>query len=390
MPDASITDAYGTEAPRIIEERKAARQLGADLASVPMAPPGVQAKLLDSHRPEDEGFAQEAERHDTLARAIAHDHQRRKDPAQYVLDHSPALRDLLTRTKDDPAAARQAVALSLELQASAGIPELERRILPQGLAAGTVRQLTSLPAEQAADVLEQQAQTYGDLWPRVFGELAREKLPEAYQVLATTDHPVARKRLAEVLRQDKDALRQVAGTDARRVDDAVGAALEPLARSLAFAPDGPAVLARYTEAARRLGYANAPMQGAAQAGEQAVRDLITGRYDFIEQEGGVARVPKDQAERVQDFARRTLDALTDEDLPDLGGGAKLTPAERKRMLRQSLARGVWVTNERDDGLVLLDARRQPVRRADGRRVEFRFSDVTDPPPPTLVLPEMFP
>lgn len=391
VPESRIVAAHGPErAARIIADRKAARQLSADLAAIAMVPPDTQARLLDSYRPEGEGFAGEAERYDTLSRAIAQDHQRRKDPAQYVLDHSPALRDLLGKTDKDPAAARQAVALSLELQASAGIPETERRILPQGMAAGTVRQITSLPAEQAADVMERQAQTYGDLWPRVFGELVREKLPEAYQVLATTDHPVARKRLAEVLAQDKDALRQVAGTDARRVDDAVSAALTPLARSLDFAPDGPAALARYTEAARRLGYANAPLQGAEKAGEQAVRDIITGRYDFIEQEGGItARVPKGQAERVQGFASRTLESLTDDDLPDLGGGPTLTPAQRKRMLRQSLARGVWVTNERDDGLVLLDARRQPVHRADGRRVEFRFADVTDPEPAPW-SPEAFP
>ncbi len=118
----------------------------------------------------------------------------------------------------------------------------------------------------------------------------------------------------------------------------------------------------------------------ADAARKAAEEIAVGKYDFVPQDGGLqVRAPKGEGDRTAAYARHVLDTLNASDLPDMGGNMRLSPDDRRDILLSSIRRGVWVNNERDDGWMLVDVRHRPVQRADGRRVEFRFSDVKPVP-----------
>jgi hypothetical protein len=381
IPESRLVNAYGPERGRqLFRDLEDTRKLGADVKTVAMAPPDVQDRLLASYAPDGAGYAGERERYDQLGRAIARDRKNREDPAAYVLANSPKLRDLVAGARQDPRQAQAAVALSLTLQADAGIPEIDRRILPVAMADNAVRQLAALPAESRADAIEGMSKTYGDHWPSVYRELVAQKLPTGYEVLATVDHPVARKELAEAQGVGREDMRQAVGKNAKTVDDGVRAAMEPLIQSLSLQPGGGAKIALWEDQTRLLAYRYALTMPPADAAKKAADDVVIGKYDFVPQDGGLqVRAPKGQGDRAAAYARHILDSLNASDLPDIGGNRTLSPEDRRDILLSSIRRGVWVNNERDDGWVLLDARHQPVVRADGRRIEFRYGDVAPVP-----------
>ncbi|BAI73177.1 hypothetical protein AZL_025390 [Azospirillum sp. B510] len=382
IPEARLVNAYGPERGRqMFAELEATRKLGQDVKTVAMVPPDVQDRLLASYAPDGAGYAGERERYGELARAVARDRKNREDPAAYVLSNSSKLRDLVAGARTDPTKAQAAVALSLTLQADAGIPEVDRRILPVSMADTAARQLATLPPEARADAVEGMAATYGEHWPRVFRELVAQKLPTGYEVLATVQHPTARKELAEAQAIGRDDLRKAVDKNAKLVDDGVRAALEPLIQSLALQPGGAGKIALWEDQTRLLAYRYALTMPPADAAKKAADEIALGKYDFVPQDGGLqVRAPKGQGDRAAAYGRQILNALTPADLPDVGGNTKLSPEDRRDILLSSVRRGVWVNNEHDDGWVLLDARRQPVTRADGSRIEFRFSEVKDTGP----------
>ncbi|WP_448207291.1 hypothetical protein [Azospirillum sp. sgz302134] len=378
VTDEKILAAYGPErGSSLIDERRQWRQFGADVATVAMLPPQQQAELLKRYRPEGEGYANEADRYDRLTRAITADAKRRADdPAQYVLDHSPVLRDLTGRSVSDPQAGAQAVALSLDLQARAGIPEADRRVLPKPMAENVVTRILSAPAEQRADVMEQLATGFGSHWPKVYGELVEQKLPPDMEVLATVPHPVARRELAEAQAMGKDPLRKTVGDDAKAVDQGVRDVLDPLRRSLALVPDGAAKAAQWEEQTRLLAYRKAQYLPPDEAVKRAAEEMVIGKYDWVPQGDLMARTPKGEGQRATEYAITLLSKLTPQDLADPGGMPTLTAEQRRgQMLAVARNGSAWVTNGTDDGWVLVDRRREPVLRADGRRVEFRFADI---------------
>lgn len=392
IPESRLVAAYGPDRGRQMwQELEATKKLGADVRTVAMVPPAVQDQLLNSYAPDGPGYAGERERYGQLARAIERDRKLREDPAAYVLSNSPKLRDLVAGARSDPAKAQEAVNLSLTLQADAGIPEVDRRILPATMAETAVRQLATLPPEGRADAIEGLSKTYGAHWPKVYRELVEQKLPTGYEVLATVDHPVARKELAEAQSVGREPLRQAAGKGAKEVDDGVRAALEPLIQSLALQPGGGAKVSLWEDNIRLLAYRYAMSMPAADAARKAADEVVLGKYDFVSQDGGLTvRAPKGQGDLMAAYGRRLIGSLTPADLPDIGGNPKLSAADRQDILLGSVRRGIWVSNEQDDGWVLLDARHQPVTRADGRRIEFRFADALAAPAPKHEAPTGMP
>lgn len=374
-----LVNAFGAERGRqIFGELEATRRLGADVKTVAMLPPPLQDALLRRYEPDGEGYAGEKQRADLLARAVAQDRKNREDPAAYVIGNSPKLRDLVGSLAQHPENMRPAVELSLQLQKDAGIPEVDHRILPRAYAERQVREVAALPPEARADAVEAMATAYGDHWPRVYRELVAEKLPVGAQVLATVDHPVARKDLAEAQAIGREPLRQSVGKNAKVVDDGVRVSLEPLIQSMALQPGGAGKIALWEDQVGLLAYKYALTMPAADAAKKAADEVVLGKYDFVPQDGGVqVRAPKGQGDRAAAYARNLIDTLTPAELPDIGGNTTLTPDDRRGILLSSVRRGTWVNNERDDGWVLLDARHLPVTRADGRRIEFHYADMGD-------------
>lgn len=390
LSNSRIVAAYGDRADRIIKTLAEERTFYQAKSTVALNSPEEDAALVARLTPQGEGFAVEVERRDAVVKAIE---AKRKaiaqDPAAYAMMASSDVQKAFADVGQDPAKLRRAIAMSDATQDRLGVPEHQRRALPNSQAKAVVQKVTAVDPERAADLLQGVAAEYGDSWPAVYRDLVRADLPPTYRVLAETDDPIARKELATALKveqTEKGALRRaLPSTDAGAIDEDVNSALQDFRATLAYAPDGAVAADSYQSAARLLAYryaANGMSSG--QAAKRAVADLVNKKYAFVQDGNFNARVPPQFETVAIETARRTLAGLTAAEMPDPGGAPDLSPARRQEIMLGAAKRGTWITNETDDGWLLLDVNQQPVNRADGSRVEFKFTDAA---PTTADMPE---
>lgn len=382
-----IRAAYPDQADKIFQTLSEERAFYKARSTVQLNSPEEDQRLLASLQPQGEGFKVEAERRDAVLKALDAKYKAiAKDPAGYAMMASPDVRNAFTVAEKEPAAMPRALALLDETQARLGVPPHLRGVLSESDAKAQVQVLTLGSAEAGADRIQAMAERYGEFWPRAYRDMVQANLPSSYRVLATVDNPVARKSLGEALRteaQQKGSLRKGVGEDAKTIDDNVTQALGEFRSTLAYAPDGSMIAGDMEEGAKLLAYRYRSTMSASEAATRAVDDMV-GKYSFIQDSQHNARVPKDMARQVEDTADRLLAGLTAADMRDPGGNPDLSVARRQEIMFGAAKRGIWITNESDDGWLRLDVNQQPVMRLDGTRLEFKFSDPPlEGPRPTL-------
>jgi soluble lytic murein transglycosylase len=360
--------------------------------AVKFTSPAEDELMLKTWAPQGENAAMTTPRYEALVRAVGE--KRRalaEDPGGYVMKTSLQVQAAFTEAQRDPAKMPAALELSDQTQAQLGVPSFDRRYLGKDQAEAMVRQVSSLKGEKMADAMETMARQYGSYWPQVFRELSEHKLPDNMSVLATVDSPVARQRVAEALTAEnerKGALRQLAGQDAKGIDDDVASAMEPFRQSMASAPNGTQIVDRYQDTTKLLAYKYAS-QGMkpSQAAKQAAADVILDKYEFGSYGPMTVRAPKGRLADAERWARTTLNGLAPEELavPPARPGETLTIQQREQAYAQAVKRGVWVTNENDDGWMLLDPSGQPVTRKGGWTVGFKFNEIGAAPVSTPSL-----
>jgi hypothetical protein len=377
--DAEIVAMMGEQAgARAIADLNGTQQAAIDVKGMALMTREEQDALIASYAPEGENFAGEASRQEQLRKTQEElQGQLAADRAAYVYAYSEPVQQAFAAAGESnkPEDWQKAIELSLQTQATVGVPEDQRRLLPEAQAKVVVERIKKAAPEQAADAVQDQAAAYGRYWPQVYGELVQAGLPSTYRVLATTDDPVARKSLAETLAVPQSELKKIAGDKAGRIEDAVDAALADFAGTQAFFPRGSQVYADYRDAVLGLAYKFGASADATAAAQQAAA-IVNDRYDFVETETILARAPKGLGERATQTARYLLQTLKPADLADIGGvspeARALTPEQRQDLYIENVRRGRWITNATDDGWLLLDEMGEPVRRADGQAVEFKF------------------
>jgi hypothetical protein len=307
------------------------------------------------------------------------------DPAAYVAQ-APAVRDRwqayeAAEPEEKAASFAAYVTASMAEQERLGVPAAQVRVLPKERAALQVAELSRAKPEDAADMLSQQAALYGRHWPAAYRDMVKAGMPREYQVLATTTDAAGRAALAAALSQDKDALRQAAGADAKEIDQTVTGALAPLYRSLSAAPDGQDIAAGYEKAARLLAYRYAAQgMDAGEAATKAANDVALGRWDFVESgRQAMARAPKGLGARAQrwgDIVMSRTDAAAMADPGDPRGvQTGYSVADRQEIALNGARRGAWLTMEDGSGWFRVHEDGQPVFLSDGNRLEFRFADI---------------
>lgn len=338
--------------------------------------------LLKTWTPQGDTAALTAPRYEALQAGIMAKHMAlRSDPGGYAIGSSPALQAAFSAAATDASKLPAALELSDQTQARLGVPSFDRRLLGKSLAESTVRQVMDLKGEKMADAMQGLATQYGRYWPQVFRELKAHKLPDDLETLATVDSPVARVRLAHVLtaeREAQGALRHAVGEKAKDIDDAVDEELRSFALSMATAPNGGPIAHRYNRAARLLAYQAAgkgtftPEQVAKSAAA-----FITSRYDFGDSGPAKVRAPKGRLGDAEEYSLNLIADLKPEDIqaPPARPGETLTIQQRESAYAQAARRGFWITNENDDGWVLMDPAGQPVMKRDGTSFGFKFKDV---------------
>ncbi len=329
------------------------------------------------------------QKHDALA----------KDPAAYAAAQSDMQTTLKAVDPNDPASRTAALQKLLDVQGQLGIPDRDRRVMTNSQVASTVQDLTTGdPATvNVASRLDALRDQYGDLWPRAFGDLVKTgHLDPKWQVVANMTDPsqaAARSEMVRLLQTTAapGGIKQITESvppDAKKlIDKNLADDLAPFRATMSV--PGQAgnldLTSGMTEAIRNLAYMRA-MQGkdGETALSSAVNDVLNAQYDF----DGNLRTPKGLMPQAQAMASKIQGAITPDDIkPPPTGDASLTPQQNAEIIATAAKRsGNWVTNEHDDGAVLMAPLRNgawmPVIRKDGSRVEFKWSDAQAAPTTT--------
>lgn len=324
-----------------------------------------------------------------------------KDPAAYVATLPEMQARLKAVDPNDPSTLAPYALDSLAIQNKLGVPQEKQHVLTAHDAAAEVQRImrTDPAKEDEGAVLDGMARQYGDLWPQVHGDLVQlGRLPADYQALSAMDLPaqaVARTELQRAL-----TVRNTKGGIQKLMDDAPPDAVKTIKTGLddAIAPfrattTDPNLINTVRDAVQTLALYRA-IQGQTGGGmfsnstvQQAAADIIGSKYDI----DGPTRIPRDKnPEAVKTAARQVQAGLTAADLQPIPDATGLrTPEETGAVTLAAARNGVWMANERDDGLVLMLKLRQgamiPARHADGGRIELKFNALPQPAPEPPVL-----
>lgn len=333
------------------------------------------------YKEEQENHLRLAEANDRITKAW------QDDSAAAALSFSPAVQQKWQEAAADPTKTTEAIGLSVQTQRGAGVPEGQERILTKDQAADAVRRINAARGDDATNIMQTEAKTFGIYWNKAFGELVAAGLNPAYQVLGTTPPGAAadsaRLTLSRQLEAGPDAVKAVPNQMRQSVDSAVDDALSGFTATVQYTPDGARLRDQYGSAIRLVAYSYAQMgMQPAQAAQRAAAELLLNKYDLVQEAHFNARAPAGQGPLVQGAALFIESHITPNDLPDPDAGAlpfyqhpELTPEQRKQdYWFRTIQSGTWVTNKADDGWLLLDASGLPVRLANGKPVAFKYDE----------------
>jgi hypothetical protein len=403
---------YGPERGReAFEDYSDTVQLGANMKALGTMSPEEVSKTFQDTQPQPgvPGYARAAKNSDLLARAYEQiQKDRREDAGGVAVREMPAVRAAWQTFEDaasgkshlPPAtAAANFAEVTLAEQARVGVPPDQRRILPKAIAQDMATRWRA-PGNQppgkeaeggAVAVLSQiqnSAKVWGDRWPEVYREVA-PKLDPVLRVIAAGVDPAAGTKLlnaqnipiGKILASEDE----VKDTDLKR--DVIDA-LKPFARTVAGSQRDQTV-SDYTMVAHKLAaiYARDGMTSTA-AAAQAAKELVLGKYDFVDSGDSHYRVPKlDDDGRPLPYTSQDISAgaaaakkkLGTTEMPvapkrdDVGG---LSPEYLANETAGGLRRnGIWVTSPKEDGLALLQGNGFAARRPDGSPVVLSWKEL---------------
>lgn len=384
------------DGPAAYRAYRANLELGRDAARVAQLSPDELNALLQSYEPKPgEGYADQVKRADALSRAVQQvEAEKRKDPAAFAIARLPAVQEAyaaFTAATSDPTtspAVRQAAARALATkmdieQARVGVAPADRRLLPKSYSEQFNRALAKPQASggtaNVVAAIENEAQLWGEHWPRVYQELAKDAQPVVRVIGSGVKAPAAqllveleKVPLGEILK-DQDVERHAA------VKAEVLTAFKPLAATMAGNEGAVRVFNDFRQQGEKLS-AYYVMQGmaASDAAAKAFDDLVGHKYDFS---AGTYRVPKDIpfapaliASGVA-AAKNGMGDLNIAPARDTMGG--LSADYLKTATARAYARdGVWVTAPDESGLALIYQDRA-VRRADGKPLVLTWQQLAD-------------
>ena len=368
---------------RAYESYAKALKLGRDVRDIGDLSSDEQDRLLQSYEPVAgaDDFVDASKRHESLAKAIQQvESEKRKDPAAFAITRLPAVGEAYAKFSEavsDPtvpldqrqAAARELAAKMDMEQARVGVPAADRRLVPKGyierLNATLSRPAAAGGTANVVTLLEREAQLWGDNWPRVYRELAKEAQP-VVRVVGSGVKPAAAQILVELEKLPlNEILKDQDVEKAATVKKDVLEAFKPLAATMAGNEGAVRTFSDFWSQGEKLA-AFYVMQGssASDAAAKAFEELIGHKYDFS---GGTYRVPKDIAiapdliKAGAAAAKEQLSGLSVAPARDTFGGlsAEYIDAATARAYARD---GVWVTAPDESGLALIYQDRAVPRR----------------------------
>jgi hypothetical protein len=388
---ASLVAMFGTaRGNKMAADLVDAQQIFGFSTKTKLTSPAEDQALLAAHKPSGTGFADQQQVYNTLADTVQKKQRAlTEDPAAYAYQAAPELAQAMQAAQKDPAKMPAAVAMLDSVYDRLGQPTYNRPVMSDAYAADLAKNVMQAPADQRAQALNAMGEAYGSAWPRVMGDMVKNgKLPTAYEILPAIPNAADRITYANALGSGKRPLKDLIDPeDVKTVENGIRISdtLKSLRQSAAWNDRGGKKADDIEEAARLLAYAKV-QQGmpASSAADSAVNAIIGDKFDFVGP--GAVRAPKGLHDQVETYGKQVLRNLTPEDLPVPANpaGKKLTDAQLRQTYLDSIRRkGVWVTNENGDGMVMLDEQRNPVMLKNGQRLEAPFSAARATPLPTV-------
>ncbi len=389
---------YGADAgTQRYKEYEITVETGRAISAMATMPAAERTAVVERLRPEpgDPNYALKIKAHGIAEKAAAQvDKAISQDPAGFAAERLPATGEAFANMRnalgnpaasagDRAAAAGHYATVTLSEQERLGVPVLDRRILPKDYVDQFNARMTNPAASggslNIAGMIQSEAQLWGDKWPMVYRELAKEAQP-VVRVVGSGVKPAAAQILTEVA---KIPLNQILKDQDEEkfstVKKEVLTAFKPLAATMLGNEGAVRVFNDFREQGEKLA-AYHVMHGmsASDGAAKAFEDLVGFKYDF---NGKSYRVPKDipySADAIGAGVAAATDKMGElnvEPASDTVGG--LSGDYLKRATASAYARdGVWVTAPDENGLALIYKDRA-VRRSDGKPLVLSWAELND-------------
>lgn len=301
--------------------------------------------------------------------------QQQTDPAAYVTKYSPAVQRAFATAQEEgtPEAYQAYATASVAEQQRLGV--VQPKLLPDAAAnqfAATFNQQIE-GGENAATLIEQQAQLWGKNFPAVLQQVGN-KLPAEAQVIATgLPKDIAERMSSVAILKDSDLNSALKKGDADLINTAVSSELAPFAASLNGQSGGTHTYATMFDAAVKTAKSYV-LQGmdTTKAAKKVVDGMVNDKYDFFK----TYRVPKTlDTNAVSRGADKALRTIKPDDLMLLPGFKGVTDEQNAAQLHSALqSGGQWVPTNDESGLALtLNGYR--VRGKDGAPIVRTWSEL---------------
>lgn len=379
--------AYGADGKRLYSEYVQSRDMGGDIGRFKtQSEAEIQAEIQRDAPVAGEGYANADARRNVRVQAAQQVLQARKaDPAGYVASTNDSLRaqrqaidNPQTPADQRPAMVQRYVRESLAEQTRLGIQN--PTILTPGQAdAIAKRAMSAQKPEDSANLIAGLEAEYGSFFPKVFGELVRDKkISGELLLIPNLPSQTAREAVSRLARVKESDLTQGLDNDQqKKVKDEVTAKLSEFVKAVPMMTEqASGVVNSYESSMRKLAYQFILSGQDPTTATDNAHAMLLGHYQF----DGTMRVPKAvnlrDTKRGADFMLKN-DMATIDVPPDLVGAR--TPEERKQEWISTVqARPMWFTSDDDKGLALYAMGQNGVRyrvTRGGKPVVYSWPDL---------------
>lgn len=385
--DEDEFDAYVTQ-------RDLAKEQHARLKEMEFAPTSDIVAILDDAEPVagTEGFADEFQNYQASQKAAMEILKARDvDPAGFA-NRAPEIADAFALAEGEPKLLQQALESRVGFQREMGISD--PRVLSKAEAGQTAMQINQTPPSERAGVLAGMELTYGDYYNVVMSELeADQKIDSRTRLLADyASNPIVSHLLAQTLETGSTEIKKnIPKASITLVRETLQQEIEPFKRAFSGSdPTGGATrkindIQSAIEDMAFILYNNTGDEKS--AARQAYEHVIGNEFEVLDTSRVSAYMPKviggeivngsdveDAAEVL--LSRERIEAFDPQ--PILTGFDEPPEVTRERTVSTAINSGVWVTNQKADGLVLMlpfvGGGLQVLRDAGGKPYEMKFTD----------------
>lgn len=322
-----------------------------------------------------------------LAKAVQRRNEAIKaDPAAYALGNSVVRKsfdaiDSATTPEQQQAATAAYASASIAEQVRLGVAPDAAKILPASRANDILRRFNEQGegGQNAANIMQSLEAQWGSHWPRVFEQLAADKLPGSAIVIGNMNRPdqrMAAERLAGAVKVGKKDLETAhKDDDLKELKKSVLGEMADFRSTLANNVGGERTFNTYQDAVYTLALSYLGQgDSESQAAKRAYEDVLGKAYTFE----STYRVPREiNASQVRSGTVRALDTLDKRGIDTPRSLAGIPEAAAKTgYIRALQSNGFFVTAPDESGLVLYDSSKHAVTSG-GRPIVFSWDELSN-------------